>query len=533
MTTFDEAFPAAAGLLEERGLLLNAQLLKVVEGDEALFREVREGLIFDGLAEDRFGVGLARVGAPGARASARRGGGGADPSSVTFAAAPGSSSSGDGSPVGHRGDAEPDENDWWVMAGGVTRGPWKFETLRVMQRRGEIAKMDLVRQGVRGQWRSPIDVEGLKDVSDVVLPDKPVEAKPMEAPLWFSSPGPSVEPPPARNAVAAGKPSAGPGMEKVEPSRDSGDRDSADDKVEFFLWETGHAVGPVSRSVLHERLNDGRLNADDFVQVGPDGEWQPVSKALNVRRVPPRGPARSTDSADARTNLARDSSSATLPSGRTRDVDWPSSAGSARRTDEGAGTTGHAGATTSKTIKAVGAAKSPPARAASRTAIGRVWWQASDIVGGPGRLRMILVSVAAVIGLIVWWRQPPSARTIHREFAACHQKLRELRERRVGPTDWSAALSRERPRIHLLIDGLKKRASAARPAEQELLWAGQFGLLELLKNPRDAIESERRFADHMSRAERLIDPGKGRATAGASNTPVIETVPPGAKEPPS
>ena len=497
MTTFDEAFPAAAGWLDERGLLLNAQLLKVVEGDEALFREVREGLIFDGLAEDRFGVGLARIGPPGACVSTRRSRISADSSDVTFAAAPGFSSSDEGSTADDRRNEKSDENDWWLMAAGVTRGPWKFETLRVMRRRGEIAEMDLVRHGVRGLWCSPIEVDGLQDVSDVVLPDKPVDASPVSdaTPAPFASPGLSIAQRFARNAAAESESLTGRASAHVEPPTDS------NDDVEFFLWESGHAVGPVSRSTLAERLSNGRLSADDFVQVGHDGEWQPVSKALNVRRASLRIPARPTDAADSQPDVLRDS---------------PSQSGSARRS-EGGGSPGKLSASTTTT--GARAAKRPPAREVSRTAIGRVWQQASDIVGGPVRLWAILCALTAVIALIVWWRQPPSARTIHREFAACHQKLIGLRERRAGLSDWSAALTRERPRIRLLMDGLKQRASAARPAEQELMWAGQYGLLELLKNPKDATEFERLFTDHMSRAQRLIDPKGASAAEGVSNKP--------------
>jgi hypothetical protein len=524
MTTFDEAFPAAARLLAERGLLLNAQLLKAVDGDEALFREVREGLIFDGLAEDRFGVGLARIGAPEVKVSARPSRGDSDPSSVRFAPAPDSTSSNHDSTTDNRRDLEPDENDWWLMAGGVTRGPWKFETLRVMRRRGEIAKMDLVRQGLRGLWRSPIDVDGLKDVSDVVLPKKPPDANPVDSQVWFASPGASVDQRPARSAVADREPITGPGIAPAEPSRHSDDED-----VEFYLWELGHPVGPVSRSTLQERLTDGRLNTDDFVQVGQDGEWQPVSKALNVRRASARIPIRSTGSSDSSTNAATGSSPMTLPFGRAHETDSPSQAGAARRSEGGVSS---GKLSLSATSRIAGAAKTLPAREASRTAIGRTWQQVSDIVGGPGRLRMILFAITAVVALVVWWRQPPSAGTIYREFLACHQKLKELRERRAGPTDWSAALSRERPRIRLLMDGLKKRASAARPAEQELLWAGQFGLLELLKNPRDATEFERMFADHMSRAQRLIDPQNAQAAESVSNEPVVKGVPSGVKDSP-
>ena len=60
--TLDDACQAAKQQLDERGRLLNSQLLKLVGGDESLYREVRESLIFEGLAVDRFGVGLARPG---------------------------------------------------------------------------------------------------------------------------------------------------------------------------------------------------------------------------------------------------------------------------------------------------------------------------------------------------------------------------------------------------------------------------------------------------------------------------------------
>lgn len=173
MTTFDEAFPTAAKLLDERGLLLNAQLLRLVDGDESLFRELREGLIFEGLAEDRFGVGLARIGPAGARASSmptrsRTESRDAESSlEITFATATVDSLSDEPSRSATTNREELADADWWLMKGGVTRSPFDFATLRVMRRRGEIAPMDLVRHGLRGQWQKPDELAGLADVSDI------------------------------------------------------------------------------------------------------------------------------------------------------------------------------------------------------------------------------------------------------------------------------------------------------------------------------------------------------------------------------
>ena len=525
MTTFDEAFPAAAKLLDERGLLLNAQLLRMVDGDDSLFRELREGLIFDGLAEDRFGVGLARIGPAGAKAVSTRTSSRTESRDtagsleITFAAATEDSLSDEPSQSVTTIREELVDADWWLMAGGVTRGPFNFAAMRVMRRRGEIAKMDLVRKGLRGQWQSPDDVAGLADVSDVLLPTPTEPPTPASAAPRLPIPVPSVPMPSDRVVPSVGERLVTPAAKQVEPSLDV-----IDDGQEYFLWEAGHPVGPISRGDLKARLNAGRLDADEFVQVGQDGEWQPVSRALSAQRPPMRLPTRAPNLSDVELDAepeerdaARPSSSTPLPTNKSRSLESPSRAGAAR--SEGK-------AHTTEPSRAVASKNSPtpntkPTSEGTRSSLGQTWKLVADLVGGERRLWAIVVSVAAVVALIVWWRQPPSASTIYREFAACHQKLNELRVRRAGPTDWSLALTRERPRIRLLMDGLKKRASAARPAEQELMWAGQYGLLDLLKNPPDATEFERLYTDHMRRAQRLIDPKGASATEGVSNKPTV------------
>ena len=524
MTTFDEAFPTAAKLLDERGLLLNAQLLRLVDGDESLFRELREGLIFEGLAEDRFGVGLARIGPAGARASSmptrsRTESRDAESSlEITFATATVDSLSDEPSRSATTNREELADADWWLMKGGVTRGPFDFATLRVMRRRGEIAPMDLVRHGLRGQWQKPDELAGLADVSDVLLP-MPTEPPPPIASaasrLPTTLPVVSMPLPSDRMVPSVGERLVAPAAKQVEPPLDA-----IDDGLEYFLWGAGHPVGPISRGELKARLDAGRLDADEFVQVGSDGEWQPVSSVLSARRpslrLPTRAPSLSDVELDAlpeERDAARPSSATPLPTNKARGLESPSRAG-AVRPDAKAKTAGPSHAVASKNSPTPHA---KPTSGATRSSVGQTWKLMADLVGGERRLWAIVISAAAVVALIVWWRQPPSASTIYREFAACHQKLNELRAKKTGPTDWLLALTRERPRIRVLMDGLKKRASAARPAEQELMWAGQHGLLELLKNPADASEFERLYADHMSRAQRLINPKE--STGAGANAP--------------
>ena len=141
-------------MLEQRGQLLNGHLFRLVEGDAELFRQVRERLISDGVAEDRSGVGLAL------RRSAE---------AVTTTT----------SSVSHQSSIEEivsvdrsertsdrnlsdndadevqwwDEPHWWLMSSGVVRGPLDLITLCSMRHKGEIGPADVVRQGESGLWQ--------------------------------------------------------------------------------------------------------------------------------------------------------------------------------------------------------------------------------------------------------------------------------------------------------------------------------------------------------------------------------------------
>ena len=153
--TIDEACQAAARMLEERGQLLNGHLLRLVNGDKSLFRDVRDALIQTGQAEDRSGVGLVRKETiPGVPhdgvyyASAAT-----NPSAIIDVAVTITK------PVTAT-ITEPNQSasDWWLMASGVIKGPFELQTLRRMRMSDEIGPGDVVRFGTSGLWQQPGDV---------------------------------------------------------------------------------------------------------------------------------------------------------------------------------------------------------------------------------------------------------------------------------------------------------------------------------------------------------------------------------------
>ena len=144
--TLDEAIQAATTLLEQRGQLLNMHLIRLVEGDKDLFREVRERLIQDGLAEERSGAGLARIGAATKDRSDVSAG-----SSVDI----GGNFASSGRSSAFR------QADWWLMTSGAIRGPLDLAELCHLRRSGKIMPADVVRHGTQGLWRQPDDVPEL------------------------------------------------------------------------------------------------------------------------------------------------------------------------------------------------------------------------------------------------------------------------------------------------------------------------------------------------------------------------------------
>ena len=158
--TFDDACNAAAQLLDQRGTLVNAHLLRLVSGDKGLYRQVRDYLIREGLAEERSGFGLAK-------AETAAGSGSWEQFSNT--AAEPLEGTNTGTAVGGSvtianragqtlGDHEPKATEWWVMSSGVARGPYDFSTICRMRQTGDVAPGDVIRQGASGPWQQPDDI---------------------------------------------------------------------------------------------------------------------------------------------------------------------------------------------------------------------------------------------------------------------------------------------------------------------------------------------------------------------------------------
>lgn len=146
--TFDEAYVAAAELLAQREQLLNGHLLRLVEGDKALFAEVRLALIRQGLAEDRAGVGLALV-----RQAVSAGVNQQQELNIQEIARPSVETV-----TVPAASSLDNASDWWLMVSGAIRGPFDYESLARMHGSGEIAPGDVVRNGTSGRWQRPSDV---------------------------------------------------------------------------------------------------------------------------------------------------------------------------------------------------------------------------------------------------------------------------------------------------------------------------------------------------------------------------------------
>lgn len=194
MSTFEEVIEAAARQLDNRGLLLDLHVSQLAGGDKSLVDLVRKSLTAAGVAEDRFGMGLARVGKAGVCVAAWRDGRlqPADGNILTAEPEPAVS--------------EQEVADWWLMSKGSVRGPWSMSHLIAMQQSQQLSLADLVRQGSRGPWLSPNQVAELAEAAPglppvVEVPSLPATLEPT-SPL---RPGTEWKPLPGSQQQAAPK----------------------------------------------------------------------------------------------------------------------------------------------------------------------------------------------------------------------------------------------------------------------------------------------------------------------------------------
>lgn len=139
MSMYAEVMESAARQLDERGLLLDLHISQLAGGDKSLVDLIRNSLTKAGVAEDRFGMSLARVGKAGVCMAAWRDG--------RLQATDGNILTAEPEP-----DAEQEPADWWLMSKGAVRGPWPMSQLIAMRQTRQLSIADLVREGTRGPW---------------------------------------------------------------------------------------------------------------------------------------------------------------------------------------------------------------------------------------------------------------------------------------------------------------------------------------------------------------------------------------------
>jgi hypothetical protein len=487
MATFDQAFPAAVQELDERGLLLNVHLVRLVDGDQQLLRTIREALIADGLAQDRYGVGLAKsTDFDAQRATSHR----QRSTQTEIAESP--------DEIVFAGESQHDA-DWWLMSGGATSGPYSLDALIQMRRLGEVSDNEMVRQGAKGMWLIPNDFAELANISPA---RRTVTKKATaSAPTLSAVIAPTIAPDLSRQESRTRQPvvERDAVVPTVRQSASVAQRPIAENGIEYFLWDAGKSAGPVGHQELLARLDSGQLEAGEFVQAGRDGDWQPLALALGAPRPPLQIPQ----------------SALNALKGELSDLDIAAMPVLPRS------------ATPQAPIPVVKQGQQKPSRPAAKKAIElpespiiRGWVQTAHLVGGPSRLWAILVVAACSIAVVIWLRQPPSASVIYQELAATHKKVSEDRQLQPGSNKRVQVASKDLERIVAIKNGLAKRASATQPAIQELLWACEYGLVPLLEQPYGSKDLERIFADHMGRAERLIDPAK----TTSDQAPVADSV---------
>jgi hypothetical protein len=83
-------------------------------------------------------------------------------------------------------------------------------------------------------------------------------------------------------------------------------------------------------------------------------------------------------------------------------------------------------------------------------------------------------------------------------------RAHELARTRPSEAAWAAAVSEDRKQLEAIIGELKRTASAAEPARQNMLWAARDYLLPWLKLGSPIQDGDARFQEQMQAAQKLI-----------------------------
>ncbi len=450
MTTFEKVIESVAGQLDQRGLLLNLQIAQLTKGDESLLRKVRDSLTAAGVAEDRFGMGLARIGKPGVCLAALKNGRLKSPDEIVFAVVPESTTG--CMPTALVGTAETGVPDWWVMTRGTVRGPHSIQQLTGMLNCNELRSSDLLRQGNRGIWLR------LDEVNELATAPSTVPAV-----IHSESPGPvdlviRQENGIPRPAIASD--SSVTGFNAPAATSNAGS-----------LSETSHSIAPNRRSE-----QPTRTDACNRKPSGTDPNVSPYSAVVTQRP---------TVTFSGNSPPAQNSQSSI----ETR------------------------GSSPRKTVRqfAVGNQAQQVLQLALDVTISVLRTVLPDVgnrVAGGVRVTVrsgILIPVFLMVAVVgIWWIWPPSSRSIFTEFDKTHQRVTELKESRKSDSQLKTALEPDRARIDRLVKILEQRATETPSIHRELLLAGKHALLVIIDYPRKSDIFEGMFDFHMNQARQLL-----------------------------
>ena len=258
-------------------------------------------------------------------------------------------------------------------------------------------------------------------------------------------------------------------------------------RQKYYVQEGGRQTGPISHAELLGMLSSGRLTSENLVRLKVQDPWDPISAFVEPSDYPAvslTSPAAvaSVDSARARNPVSRSRSSIT----RSADQE-PQAAFEITL----------------------------PASLADSSLVTGVWEKLAEKVGGTGWLVAACACVVILVGRYLVSQSPLDGSSVYGEFQLYHQQAADLRSRSINdPAEWQRTLGTAKSRVRTLVKGLKNPqigASAAQPAKQELLWAGESVLVKLLENPQlDAYslqELETKFEFHMNEAQQLLSGG--------------------------
>lgn len=248
----------------------------------------------------------------------------------------------------------------------------------------------------------------------------------------------------------------------------------------WYFRNHGEEVGPVSWTELRRLAKSGSLTPDHQVRISPDGTsglWLPVSRISHlIPEFDQTADQQDDHHLEAEAHSALANHAAVTEDAKSRKtISWQS--------------------TTRRDWSL---------RPVVDTAMG-FWYLLLEISDRIGKLlwKLALPGVALLLftginyGLWVWINTD-SEQTQIEKLKRIGTRFQELNFRKGSDAEWTAFRSESLKTLEPMIPLFEKYASADRPIQQQLLWAGRDCLLPMLKTGRNADpELQARFHQHM------------------------------------